>query len=539
LDLWHAGGEVLAALILLFSGIWPYTKQLITLALWFLPPSVVSVSRRGQFLLWLDLLAKWSMIDIFVLLITVAGFRIGGTSPDYAFLPEEFWNIQLIVVPMWGLYANMIAQLMSQISSHFIVMYHRRILRHGKEVYKERHHPTAKQQLAIEQQDVTELLSPDVPEEQKKDQLCKHAFIRPHKTEDAKLVPRRIINGFLPMCTIGLGVLLVFACYWPSLNLEAYGVMGLGIEFGNKFTVEAVRSESIFSKVKILVEQAKYLDEVKQYIGNGFLAILFLGTLLVVPLMSLGTLMFLWLVPTTRKQKNKVAIMLEILQAWQYVEVYMMGIIIESWQLGSISKLFVNRYCESIDPMLHLIAAYGIIDARDAQCFELGASIAEGAYALIPFTIGLALVGTYVLKAYIQTLREEQDEEEYVTEEEKLRAFDRTTWDNRDGALENIREPPVLFTDTFRWTLARNEGTGDDSLELTVADEADADKPLTAPTYPVVDTSDSDGAESPIPPEVEKSVIMDEAEFPDATLDSLDSKPSSSEYPIGVNGVDA
>jgi hypothetical protein len=75
LDMWHAGGEELAALILLFSGIWPYTKQLITVALWFLPPSVVSCTRRGQFLTWLDILAKWSMIDIFVLLITVAGFR--------------------------------------------------------------------------------------------------------------------------------------------------------------------------------------------------------------------------------------------------------------------------------------------------------------------------------------------------------------------------------------------------------------------------------------------------------------------------------
>jgi len=75
LDMWHAGGEELAALILLFSGVWPYTKQLITLALWFLPPSVVSISRRGQFLLWLDILAKWSMIDIFTLLVTCVGFR--------------------------------------------------------------------------------------------------------------------------------------------------------------------------------------------------------------------------------------------------------------------------------------------------------------------------------------------------------------------------------------------------------------------------------------------------------------------------------
>jgi len=75
IDLWHAGGKALALFILLFSGIWPYTKQLITLALWFLPPSVVSCTLRGKILVWLDILAKWSMIDIMVMLITVAGFR--------------------------------------------------------------------------------------------------------------------------------------------------------------------------------------------------------------------------------------------------------------------------------------------------------------------------------------------------------------------------------------------------------------------------------------------------------------------------------
>jgi hypothetical protein len=74
-DIWNAGGKALAVMILIFSGIWPYTKQLITLVLWFLPPSVVSISRRGSTLLWLDWLAKWSMVDIFVLVISIAAFR--------------------------------------------------------------------------------------------------------------------------------------------------------------------------------------------------------------------------------------------------------------------------------------------------------------------------------------------------------------------------------------------------------------------------------------------------------------------------------
>lgn len=71
-----AGGEELAILIFLFSFIWPYTKTLLTMFLWFTSPSTVSVGRRGSILLWLDFLAKWSSIDIFVLIVTIVGFRV-------------------------------------------------------------------------------------------------------------------------------------------------------------------------------------------------------------------------------------------------------------------------------------------------------------------------------------------------------------------------------------------------------------------------------------------------------------------------------
>jgi hypothetical protein len=73
--LWQAEGKELAILILLVSGVWPYAKQLTTLALWFLPPTRVSISRRGTMLSWLDFLAKWSMVDIFVIIIMIVSFR--------------------------------------------------------------------------------------------------------------------------------------------------------------------------------------------------------------------------------------------------------------------------------------------------------------------------------------------------------------------------------------------------------------------------------------------------------------------------------
>ena len=76
IEIWNAGGEELAILIFIFSFVWPYVKTLLTLALWFVGPSKLSVKRRGSILLWLDFLAKWSTIDIFVLIITIVSFRV-------------------------------------------------------------------------------------------------------------------------------------------------------------------------------------------------------------------------------------------------------------------------------------------------------------------------------------------------------------------------------------------------------------------------------------------------------------------------------
>jgi hypothetical protein len=208
-------------------------------------------------------------------------------------------------------------------------------------------------------------------------------------------------------------------------------------------------------------------------------------------------LAFMWIWPLNRAQMERSAVILEILQAWQYVEVYMLGIIIESWQLGAVSRLFINRYCTSVTPTLQWAAGYGMISAGDAQCFEIAASITAGAYLLIPFAFGLAVLGSYVVKAYVQQLREFQEGDDEISDDEKLRAFDRTTWDNRESALENIRKPPVLFTDTFRWSLRKEDG-GSVETVFASASQPSADEEMEklmatpAETLPLAETSSSE-----------------------------------------------
>ena len=74
------------------------------LFLWFAPPSVVSPPKRGDTLVWLDVLGKWSMIDIFVLVMSMVAFRLHIISPPpsaVALLPDNFYMVDLLVTPVW------------------------------------------------------------------------------------------------------------------------------------------------------------------------------------------------------------------------------------------------------------------------------------------------------------------------------------------------------------------------------------------------------------------------------------------------------
>lgn len=332
-DIWNAGGHELAILILIFSGIWPYTKQLITLVLWFLPPARCSTSRRGSILLWLDCLAKWSMIDIFVLVISIAAFRVSIVSPDVAFLPENFYTINLLVVPLWGLYANMIAQLISQISSHFIIHYHRRIVHTW-----ENKHCSSIEHNVVKENESQEGLDTIMDDERvletnrntSADLLHEHRFGRPHRGEDDKLVVRRWVNKSLIALAFLMIVFVILGCTLPSFSLDILGIIGVAVESGQSFEA-ATTEHNIFTVVQLLFDEARFLGTVGDWFGLGTLSILLIFSVLIVPLVQCVALLRQWFVAATPAQRTRRSIVIETLQAWQYAEVYLIAIFVASW----------------------------------------------------------------------------------------------------------------------------------------------------------------------------------------------------------------
>jgi hypothetical protein len=213
IDIWRAGGKRLSILILLFWGVWPYAKQFVTLALWFLPPKRVSCTLRGNIFFWLDAVAKWSMVDIFVLIVSITAFRVTIESPDVGFLPDNFYSINLLVVPVpqWGLYANVMAQIMSQINSRFIIHYHRRVVESASRSYDRRVIGGRPEGGWNDGED--HIVSPGSNvhqiDETKSNLHKNHAFLRPHRGESDKLQARNWVNVCLVFASLLLFRLIV------------------------------------------------------------------------------------------------------------------------------------------------------------------------------------------------------------------------------------------------------------------------------------------------------------------------------------------
>lgn len=259
-------------------------------------------------------------------------------SPENGILPPDFYSLDLLVIPKWALYANMTAQVISQISAHYIIHFHRRIVNDAmdkKEVY-----PT----VLSEQEDQSECTqsvstngqtkSSDINKD--KVRLCFHAFRRFHMGESDKLVARSFVNPLLLLISTILPLLVIVGCTVPLYTVSYLRIVGIMVESGQVFA-EAETAYSVTSTIKLLFDQARFTDRAADLVGLGTLSLLLLFTVLVVPVLQYTLVLAQWFLPLTQKRRRQLSASLEIVHSWQYIEVFLVSLLVASWQLGSIS----------------------------------------------------------------------------------------------------------------------------------------------------------------------------------------------------------
>lgn len=388
IEMWNAGAKSLAILIVIFSGVWPYTKQLFLFVIWFLPTTRVSSNRRGKILNWLDVLGKWSMVDVFVLLMTLASFRLSVESPDHlSFLPEGLYSINMLVVPLWGLYANMLAQLLSQISSHVIIHYHRKTITAARKSQDDEWGVSRPSDTAI---------SP----------LRKHSFVLDYEASTERAHVRKGASFLFATMLLSFVLLVICGCSLPSFSIETFGIVGLAIESGQQFQ-EAKTSYSVFDLSTMIMDEARYLSTASDFIGLGSLASLLVICVFLVPLAQAASQCIQWLAPTNVEQRRKNHVANECFAAWQYMEVYVLSIIISAWQLGGVSEFMINAYCDPLNGTFNALSNTGLLKQEDAQCFRVDANVEAASWLLVAASILLYVLTHFITSASLQKVQDE------------------------------------------------------------------------------------------------------------------------------------
>mmetsp|Transcript_23068 Transcript_23068/g.34955 ORF Transcript_23068/g.34955 Transcript_23068/m.34955 type:complete len:602 (-) Transcript_23068:221-2026(-) len=100
-DAWEADVKILSVIIVLFSGIWPYAKNLILMLAWYVP---MSHRMRSRILLWLTRLSKYTLVDVFAVIVILVATQLNLTVDSVEALTRSearFGIVAFLIATVW------------------------------------------------------------------------------------------------------------------------------------------------------------------------------------------------------------------------------------------------------------------------------------------------------------------------------------------------------------------------------------------------------------------------------------------------------
>lgn len=383
-------------------------------------------------------------------LLQIVAFRVTIKSPDYSFLPENFYKIDLLVAPMWGLYANMTAQLVTQFSSHVIIHYHRQVEAASVALYfGQKDSGITESSQASKASEKLESSQEEEAKDSGVEALYESKYLRPHRGESEPLYVRNSTNILFMIGAVSTIVLVLLGNLLPSFSFENLGLVGLAIEFGQNFE-EAYQDFSISTIAQLFMDQARFMGTSRAMVGHFSIVSLMVASTLVVPYVLIALLLLQLWYPVSKMVRHRIDVAIESFAAWQYMDVYLLSVIVASWQVGDISSFLVNPYCETLESTFAELVSYGLLDPDDAQCFSVRSRVEPAVYTLVAAVVILGLTMSFVTNAHRQIIYQSDT----LARQKRHRNNSFTDVELTDEELcEKIHPVPLLLTDRFRWLL--------------------------------------------------------------------------------------
>ncbi|CAK9071830.1 Intermembrane transport protein PqiA [Durusdinium trenchii] len=388
-DTWNSGAWPLALLIVIASCMWPVVKNLMLLFFWFAPATVCSVEKRHRILEILDLLGKWSFLDVYVIVVTLAALRVYVTGAFYvnlAFLDEQFFIADVNVTPENGIVLLCFVAAVSLVINHVIIYFHNQ----------------AEESNRIIQDKINGLpdTSKKVPARAAvRRSVITHVFAG--TTRDGGV---RTINQFRAKVLLGVGLIamvcIVVGISLPVITFELNGLIGLLLEEISRDSPQV--EGSLATKTYSVLSMGSTLNETPtassfEIIVNIFFQFLFAVSIYIGPLVLLTVILFLFTLPVSLGNLRAMYFWTKIASYWAALEVFIVAMFFTILEISVVTQFIVDFITNDLCGNVSSLIAFAVDDPdTDAFCLDVVGNLESG-FAIL--SLGLVLELTVFLVA--------------------------------------------------------------------------------------------------------------------------------------------
>jgi hypothetical protein len=413
-DMWNAQVYGLSLLVAVLSGAWVYLKLLLMLVVWFLPPSVMSLSRRHMFLYILDLTGKWSLIDAFVLVQMFVAFRFHLAVPAEATGGASPAALDVYVRADFGFFSFVGASFMSLILTHVIVGLSRRAVDENAfsnaEPLDGPHTAAIVAGSAARTTRSGALMSVNDP-------ASPPAAVRPVVRWQSVSARRRLTGRRdITVCThfgrflfvfftLAVGALIVVGSFAESFYFVFGGAAGITMRYLSG--TDTLRLSLI--KLGLMITDVA-MPTASQASGAMALKIIFLSVSFCLPLLHLGMLFVLWLVPMSLRAARYLLFVAEVVSAWAALDVFVVSLLVALFEIRQFAQFIIGDHCDQINVLLKQYFAGAFPAGETPTCFDVHTVLLDTTWVLVSAFGAYFVFSWYAMHLCHAALEPEVDE---------------------------------------------------------------------------------------------------------------------------------
>lgn len=360
-DAWSSGAWPLAVLIGTASCAWPIVKNFMLLLLWFTPGTIVTQRNRSKILEFLDIAGKWSFLDVFVVVVTLAALDTYVTlssQDELEFLDPQFFETDAKVRPDNGIVILSSIAATSLLVNHVMAFYHRKTVEH----YRKQFDKIAG--------------NPGTPD----------LALKPQPLASYKFAKRRISNVKIRMMLILnalSGFLILAGIFLPVIRFEQKGLLGLLVQQID--SAEATKQYSVFT-LGLVISEAPAGTFYER-----FVVVLFQFLYFIVAIIGpTCQIIALWVLLAGRFSLKNLDTLLEmtmIISFWAALDVVFVGIVVTLLEIEQVTLFIVDFITSDICSNVKSILEAFIPIPENASCFNI---IGFLEITSAPYIVGLA-----------------------------------------------------------------------------------------------------------------------------------------------------